>query len=111
MKNPFTARWTATGTNLCLGEWDIRYQGRPLELDAERRDADMGTFGIYSFLYPDDEDYAEGLDEDAWIAEHGPWLRALLTTQDIPADEAHLRAFYRAVSAADWRCGSCGGCI
>jgi len=32
MSNPFTARWTAKGNNLCLGHWEVTYQGRPLEI-------------------------------------------------------------------------------
>lgn len=109
--NPFTARWTATGNNLCLGEWEIHYQGRPLQLDADRRDKDMGTFGIFSYIFPDDEDFAEGLDEDDWVRANAGWLGELFAANGIPADEAHMRWFYQAVNRQDWRCGSCGGCL
>lgn len=109
--NPFTARWTATGNNLCLGEWEIHYQGRRLLLDADRRDKDMGTFGIFSYIFPDDEDFAEGLDEDEWVQANAGWLGKLFAANDVPSDEEHLRWFYRAVNRQDWRCGSCGGCL
>ena len=109
--NPFTARWTAKGSNICLGHWEISYLGQLLELDAEHREHDMGTYAIYSFIYPDDDMYAEGLPEDAWIVENLDWLASLFIKHDIPADESHFRLFYRAVNKQDWRCGSCGGCI
>lgn len=111
MSNPFVARWTAEGNNLCLGRWELSYQGRPLDLDADRGESEMGTFGIFSYIFPDDEDLAEGLPEDEWIVENGAWLGTFLATHGIPADEIHLRWFYRAVNPHDWRCGSCGGCL
>ncbi len=111
MSNPFTARWSATGNNLCLGQWEIHYQGHLVELDAARRDKDMGTFGVFSYIFPDDEELAEGLREDDWILENVEWLTELFIAHDIPVDEAHMRWFYQAVNPKDWRCGSCGGCI
>ncbi len=111
MPNPFTARWTLTGNNICLGEWDIRYQNRPVRLPPGRRDKDLGTYGIFSYIFPDDEEFAEGLREDDWILENIGWLTDLLADHDIPIDEAHMRWFYQAVNPQDWRCGSCGGCI
>ncbi|MEN6587741.1 MAG: hypothetical protein ABFE02_17005 [Sulfuricella sp.] len=111
MSNPFTARWSATGNNLCLGQWEIHYQGHLVELDAARRDKDMGTFGVFSYIFPDDEELAEGLREDDWILENVEWLTELFIAHDIPVDEAHMHWFYQAVNPKDWRCGSCGGCI
>lgn len=111
MPNPFSARWTATGTNLCLGQWEIHYNGRLIKLGAPRHEKDMGTFGIFSYLYPDDEDLTEGLPEDDWILENAGWLADLFAANDIPIDEAHLRWFYQAINPHDWRCGSCGGCL
>lgn len=111
MPNPFSARWTITGNNICLGHWEIEYLGRPLSLDAGRREKDMGTYGIYSFIFPDDEEFAEGLREDDWILENIGWLSDLFAAHDIPIDEAHMRWFFQAINAADWRCGSCGGCL
>ncbi|MFZ5512587.1 MAG: hypothetical protein ACOZCP_21310 [Pseudomonadota bacterium] len=111
MQNPFHARWTAKGNNLCLGHWEIDYRGRPLVLDAERREKDMGTRGNFSFLDPDDPDLVEGLPEDDWILENLRWLADLFVDHGIPIDEAHMRWFYQAVNAEDWRCASCGGCL
>jgi hypothetical protein len=111
MQNPFTALWTAKGSNLCLGHWEITYLGQSLQLAADKRGQDMGTHGIYSYIYPDDDDFAEGIPEDAWIAENAAWLNELFVNHAIPVDEAHLRWFYQAVNGHDWRCGSCGGCI
>lgn len=111
MTNPFTARWTASGNNLCLGIWELDYRGRPLDIGAARREKDMGTYGIFSYIFPDDEAFAEGLREDDWILENMDWVSELFASHDIPIDEAHLRWFYQAVNAQDWRCGDCGGCI
>lgn len=109
--NPFSARWTAKGHNICLGHWEISYAGQPLPLDAARRQEDMGTYGNFNFLFPDDEDFFEGLNEDDWILKNVDWLADLFADHDIPIDEEHMRAFYRAVNRQDWRCGSCGGCM
>lgn len=111
MSNPFTAKWSATGNNLCLGQWEIDYLGRPVTLAPERRDKDMGTYGIFSYIYPDDEEFAEGLAEDDWVLENAEWLADLFAAHDIPIDEAHMRWFYQAVNPRDWRCGSRGGCL
>jgi len=111
LPNPFTARWTATGNNLCLGRWEIHYAGRPLRLDGDRYEKEMGTHGIFSYIFPDDEELAEGLAEDDWILANIGWLSELFGAHDIPIDETHLRWFYQAVNPHDWRCGSCGGCL
>ncbi len=109
--NPFSANWTAQGNNLCLGHWEIYYLGQLLQLDEARRVEDMGSYGIYSFIFPDDEDYAEGLREDEWVQANKDWLAGLFAQHGIPPDEAHLRWFYQAVNPHDWRCGDCGGCL
>jgi len=111
MPDPFSVRWTATGNNLCLGQWEICYLGQPLDLDTVRREEDMGTFGIFSYIFPDDEDLAEGLMEDDWILENVGWISDLFTAHDIPFDEIHMRWLYQAINPHDWRCGSCGGCL
>ncbi len=109
--NPFSARWTAKGNNICLGHWEISYRHHALQLDAERRDNDMGTYGIYSFIFPDDEMYADGLPENEWIIANLDWLTHLFIAHDIPTDASHMRWFYQAVNRDDWRCGTCGGCL
>jgi len=111
MPNPFTARWSATGNNLCLGRWEILYRGHLLALDSERHEKDMGTYGIFSYIFPDDEELAEGLTEDEWILENAGWLGELFAQHAIPRDEAHLRWLYQAINPQDWRCESCGGCL
>lgn len=111
MNNPFTARWTASGNNLCLGQWEICYCGLPLALESAIAERDMGTFGNFSYIYPDDDEFIEGLPEDDWILENIGWISDLFAAQDIPIDEAHMRWLYRAINPHDWRCGSCGGCL
>lgn len=109
--NPFTARWTAKGHTLCLGHWEIRYRSTLLELPPGICENPMDTFGIFSFLFPDDEDYCEGLREPEWLEKHSNWLMDLFETYKIPFDSEHVSWFYHAVNAEDWRCGSCGGCL
>jgi hypothetical protein len=99
------------GSSRCIGHWEISYLVQPLEIDSEHKEKDMGTYAIYSFIFPDDDIFAEGLPEDAWIIENEDWLSGLFTANNIPPDEAHFRWFYQAVNKSDWRCGSCGGCI
>lgn len=109
--NPFVANWSAKGHTLCLGHWTITYQGLPLTLQSKQADNYMGTFGIFSWLNPDDEDYAEGLPEHLWIDKNADWLLEVFELHHIAFDEENIHWFYQAVSAEDWRCGSCGGCI
>lgn len=111
MPNPFIATWTAEGNNLCNGHWEISFHGQMLDISPGRRDEDMGTHGIYSYIFPDDEDFTEGLPEDQWIEANAPWLAELFLKHGIPCDVTHMRWFYQAVNRHDWRCGSCGGCL
>lgn len=111
MSNPFSVRWTVSGSNLCTGQWEISYNGRLLKLDATWRETDMGTYGIYSHIFPDDEDFAEGLKEDEWVLANIDWVGEVFAAHDIPIDEQHMRWLFQAINPHDWRCGSCGGCI
>ncbi|MDG2916427.1 hypothetical protein P7M46_00155 [Bisgaard Taxon 10/6] len=109
--NPFQAKWSIIGNTLCLGHWNISYQGLPVMLPEHKRSEDMGTDGIYNFIDPEDELYREGLSEDDWIIENADWLADVFIEHNIPIEEQTMRHFYRAVNKEDWRCGSCGGCI
>ena len=110
-ENPFKAHWTAQGHTLCLGHWEISYREKPLTLPPKVRDNHMNTRGIFSFLFPDDEDYTEGLVLERWISENFDWLEQVFGQCNISLDEQHVAWFYQAVNQQDWRCGSCGGCI
>ena len=109
--NPFTANWSAKGHTLCLGHWTITYKGLPVTLPNAKKENHMDTYGIFSWLFPDDEDYAEGLIFADWLDENADWMLATFEQHTIPFDEEHLNWFYDAVNKEDWRCGSCGGCI
>ena len=111
MTNPFTARWTAQGHTLCLGHWEICFDQQLLELPSAKAENHMDTRGIFSWLFPDDEEYIEGLEIHEWIEEQANWLVPLFERYDIPFDEQHVEWFYEAVNQNDWRCGSCGGCL
>jgi len=71
----------------------------------------MGTYGIYSYIYPTDADFAEGLPEEDWITANSTWLASVFESHGIPDNETYQRWLYQAVNSQDWRCGSCGGCI
>ena len=111
MANPFQAKWSSAGQTMCLGHWEIQFNGLPLVLPEERKNEHMNTNAIYNFVDPDDELYREGLEEDDWIIENADWLADVFITHDIPLEEDMMRFFYQAVNKQDWRCGSCGGCI
>jgi hypothetical protein len=109
--NPFTARWSRGGNLLCHGHWILEWQGKPIELPEPRREKDMGTWGIYSIIDPEDETFAQGLHEDDWIIENVEWLTDLFFDHGIALEAENYRAFYRAVNRDDWRCTSCAGCM
>lgn len=109
--NPFTAKWSAKGNTLCLGHWHISYLELPLTLPDKQAENDMNTYGNFSYFYPDDDAYIEGLPFEAWIDENVEWLLELFEQHNIPTDPEYFLWFYQAVNAADWRCSSCGGCM
>lgn len=109
-ENPFSARWSRAGNTLCLGHWIITYNDALLNIPDKNNENHMDTYGIYSFMSPDDPLFAEGLHCDEWIIKHADWVVDCFIDHAIPADEIHLRWFYEAINLADWRCGSCGGC-
>ncbi|WP_437891329.1 hypothetical protein [Phytobacter sp. V91] len=109
--NPFLAKWTRGGNLLCHGEWIISWQGHPLVLPESRREKDMGTWAIYSIIDPEDETFAQGLEEDEWIIENVDWLTDLFFDHQIPMESDNYRLFYQAVNRQDWRCTSCAGCM
>jgi hypothetical protein len=109
--NPFTAEWSERGHNLCVGHWQVSYLGQPVEMPDLWREMPLGTYGNFSFLFPDDPEYADGMEEQEWLASHVDWLTDLFIEYDIPLDEEHLAWFYRAINRSDWRCESCGGCL
>jgi len=111
MSNPFSAKWSAQGHTLCLGHWQIHYHGVEIELPEEMRERDMGTYGNFSYLFPDDPAWEEGMQESEWILANLSWLMELFETYGIPFDAEHCSWFYAAVNASDWRCSACGGCI
>lgn len=109
--NPFTVRWSRSGNLLCHGEWLIAYNETPLTLPERLRDKDMGTYGIYDIMDPDNELFADGLKEDDWILENLEWLADFFVENSIPIEEPLIRCFYQALNRQDWRCTSCAGCM
>ena len=109
--NPFIARWSRGGNLLCHGHWTVTWQGEALTLPESKREKDMGTWGIYSIIDPEDETFAQGLEEDEWIIENVEWLTDVFFDHGIALESENYRAFYRAVNRDDWRCTSCAGCM
>ena len=110
MTNPFTAKWSAQGHTLCLGHWQITFQGLPVILPSARAENDMGTRANFSYFYPDDDDFIEGQALAGWVDSNIDWLADVFEQHKIPLNEQHITWFYQEVNAADWRCSSCGGC-
>lgn len=109
--NPFVAKWSAKGNTLCLGHWQISYCGLPLTLPSVIADNHMNSFGNFSFLFPDEPEYEEGLAIEEWLEENAHWLMEVFELHQIPFNEEYVLWFYQAVNEQDWRCSSCGGCI
>lgn len=109
--NPFQAKWSRSGNLLCHGHWIISWQGAPVELPGTRGEKDLGTWGIYSIIDPEDETFAHGLEEDEWIIDNVDWLTDLFFDYGIALEEKNYRYFYQAVNKEDWRCTSCAGCM
>ena len=110
-QNPFTARWSSEGHTLCLGHWDIHYKGVPLVLPKDKQNEDMDTYGNFSWLYPDDDEFVEGTPLEDWIEQNADWLLDVFKQHNIPTTPENITWFYLAVNTSDWRCSSCGGCL
>lgn len=103
------AKWTGSAPCLCNGEWKLYINGidHSDKIPSDKINIDMDTYGFYNRWYFDDdwsehwESYEAGLHEESWIAEN-PWVK------NIPANPGDV---FRAFQAADWRPGSCGGCV
>lgn len=111
MANPFTAKWSAQGHTLCLGHWHITYQGITIVLPEPHAINDMNTRGNFSWMFPDEDEFIEGLAFPEWLEVNVDWLLELFQKYNIPTDPHHFECFYQAVNQQDWRCSSCGGCI
>ena len=106
---PVTAEWTGCYPNLCSGEWIITVGGEKVELPDEVRTSPMGTRGSYNTWTLDWTEvwsqYVDGLDFEPWLQENRSWVSQLNLS------DTEERTLYDAISAEDWRYGSCGGCI
>lgn len=110
IENPFIAKWSAQGHTLCLGHWQITYLGLPVIIPKPYVENDMGTYGNFSYFYPDEDEYIEGLAFPAWLEKNIEWLLDVFEQYNIPTDAEYFEYFYQAVNSQDWRCSSCGGC-
>lgn len=109
--NPFKAKWSSDGHTLCLGHWQINYLDLPVVLPQKQAENDMGTHGNFSYFYPDDDAYIEGIPFELWIEENADWLIDVFELHNIPLEPEYFEWFYNAVNEKDWRCSSCGGCM
>lgn len=107
------AEWSGSYPNLCRGEWTIWVDGKDVseKIPKNLRKDCMNTYGIYQYWYFDEkgneifEDYEDGLKCEEWIEKNKYWLAGISADHSVPL------AIFHAVNAADWRGGSCGGCI
>lgn len=111
------ANWTGRYPNLCSGHWIITVDSIVLPLPEDIESGHMETFGTYSAWHFDEnwceqfDAYEDGLGEAEWIAQNRAWVDASLDSINMRFSEDDYRNLYRAIQAADWRHGSCGGCI
>jgi len=129
--------WTGSFPNLCSGHWIIKIDGAQLidknddvkgETDwrgnvraftyGHFMTANMGTSGTYNSWHFDEnysevfEDYYERSElANWWSSTQGQSLLGLLKDNDYILNESELQDLYTKLSDADWRSGSCGGCI
>ncbi len=108
--NPFKAKWSSQGHTLCLGHWQITFQGLPIILPTKQAENNMGTYGNFSYFYPDDDTFIEGTPFEDWIELNIEWLLNVFERHQIPTEADYFAFFYQAVNTQDWRCSSCGGC-
>lgn len=111
MTNPFSARWSSQGHTLCLGHWHITYLGKVLVLPEKQASSAMNTRGNFSWMFPDDDEFIEGLALEDWVNENIDWLLVVFEQHNIPCEPQYIEWFYQAVNQQDWSCNSCGGCI
>ena len=101
--------WTGKFPNLCSGQWIIRVNGEDVShlLPEDIRHEPMNTYREYHSWYFDEDfcedwkKYFSGIKYPKWIKKN-PWAK------EITKDTEEL---YRLIQGADWRHGSCGGCI
>jgi hypothetical protein len=111
MTNPFDAKWSTDGHTLCLGHWQITYLNQVLSLPEQQASSEMKTRGNFSWMFPDDDEFIEGLAFEDWIEENIDWLIDVFELYNIPPEPQYFEWFYQAVNSSDWTCNSCGGCI
>ena len=112
-KTVVDANWSGSFPNLCSGKWTLIVNGKDVsaQIPESLRYSEMNTFGSYSNWYFDEnyseywDDYEDGLHEAEWIEENQDWLASITVDRDVQ------REIFTAISNADWRHGSCGGCI
>lgn len=80
---------------MCHGHWIIHWQNQPLILPESRREKRYGHRGIYSVIDPEDETFAQGLQEDEWIIANVDWLTDMFFEMGIALETASYRYFYQ----------------
>lgn len=111
VSNPFKAKWSTQGHSLCLGHWQISYLDLPLTLPRKQAEADMGTYGNFSYVFPDEDEFIEGEPFEVWLDLNIDWLIDVFEQHNIPIEPQYFEWFYQTVNVQDWRCSSCGGCM
>ena len=109
----FEVNWSGERYSLCYGEWTIRRNGVDVSnlIPGPLRNYHMNTRKEYSawhFTEDWDEEweyYFDGLSAKKWIRKNRYWISKICCSKE---EEFQL---YHAINDADWRHGSCGGCI
>lgn len=107
------AEWSGEWPCLCYGTWTLIVNDEDVsdKIPDELRSSPMGTYGEYQSWHFDEnwsevfDSYIDGLQCDEWIEKNKDWLDKIST------DHSLQTQIYSAISEADFRTGSCGGCI
>jgi hypothetical protein len=112
-----TAVWSGRYPCLCFGTWAITINGKQLPIPEDRVKSPMGTEKYYDSWHFDEnwqevfESYLDGSPFEDWLQENVKWLLPALRAIEEPLTQEECRVLYDAINEADFRMGSCGGCI
>ncbi len=109
----FIATWSGRYPRLCDGKWTIYRNGVNVSIfiPSSLRNEPMHTRKRYvTWNFASDwsekwDFYWDGLSAKKWIRKNHYWIRRICLSEE---EEFQL---FHAINAADWRHGSCGGCI
>ena len=113
MEYNIDVEWTGSYPNLCRGRWNIEINGKKLSGLGTDHMNTYGNFGAWHFEDWSEvwEYYNDGLSFEEWKCNLPNNLEISIKLAGFKITDELLETLYRAISTADWRSLSCGGCI